>query len=584
MAETIKVPASSVLPLANEMPKAIKGHRLYDYLQADNRPTFLVSVSALNNFGQVAGTSHAFYNTSLSTDDVLLENITHVLAGLPSDKNRHQSEATAFYSWILGDARSPAWFCETLWSATDIDSDWRVVSGIHLPKTMSSTKSAVKRCGVASTESEDYEKHHSEILLSSVAEPSAHERNVQSFDWASTELGPIASWPQTLYQAVKQALACPTPYFIHWSPSRNIIWNDAGVENLRGIDGVTLGASVFEVFKTFWNDIFEPVCREIEQTGRAITHVKRPGPMMERDGGLRETFWTCIYMPMLDDKGKVCGISGLIHDATTEVLVESRIDTLLRVNEAMSIAVDLTSFWQVIFAQLERNAADIPLAAVYTIGREEMIDCFADRGIGQEWQNGSNNTYQEHLRSARSWSLEGKIGFPDGHLCCPSEMAFGGTDLLSAAFRKAMSMSEIQDVLLCTENGTLTSESLNGCDDRGLGFECTQLIACPLQRPSGGVIAWLVLGINPKRAYDDEYKRFTRLLSRYIESKLVLILTVERDKLVALKLAEEVALQQQQLSLRLQQQKRELDQIYARLFKFMEQAPVRCLLFDSRFP
>lgn len=589
MSATTNMSTSTLLPLSSQTSTTITGYGLYDYLQADARPTFLVRLPVSNNLGQSDDICGAFFNNSLSNNKVLLGKVSYVLDGVSSSKNHDHGEAKDFLSWIFGDAQSTIWFYDFIWSAIDIDLEWRIVSGVQLPQARSpsnlkrdhlghqqsttsqispkfrdihgnSIRSVSGNGDVLRRESVNNKKHHSEVLLSSLMKPSAHQRHLQTFDWASTELGPITTWPDTLYQAVKQALACPLAAIIHWGPSRNVIWNDAGIKILRGFDGITPGFSASQVFQDFWNDSYELLFQEVERTGQPIVISKSPGPLIERDGGFRETFWSNHYMPMLDDSGAVAGIYGLIHDTTTEVLMEGRIDTLLKVNEAIGTATDLSSFWRAILTELEKNAADMPLAAMYSIGSEAMMNRFTGLEMQQEPQSGSFVNAQDSMHSVRWWTLEGKIGFPDDHVCVPSEMTFYGKEGLSFAFRQAMETSVTEDILLCTENGTLPPGFLSGCADRGLGFECTQLVACPLQRPSGGVIAWLVLGINPKRTYDDEYKRFTRLLSRHIESKLVLILTLEREKKLALKCAEAAAQQQLILSSQIEQQRRELEQ------------------------
>lgn len=593
----------TLLPMSDRLSASIKEYKLYDYLQADSRPTFIVSISASQSHGQNVDTTHTFYNTSLSNNRTLLNLITRVLSAATTKEHSHSEEATDFLSWVHDSDQRSIWFSDILWSAADIDSSWRIVSGVCLPDVTAAAGPPTherhqhldrsKNFGQAQHVLDQRVRHtsvdhellktgpgieqlsHSEVLLSSAAEPSRHQQEMQFRDWAGTELGPIATWPQALFQVVKVVLASPQPAFIHWGSSRNMFWNDAGVEMLRSFNNATPGVSAFEIFKDFWHESNEGLYQEVEQTGRALSLSKSPGPLLERDGGLRETFWTYNYIPLFDDLGSVCGIYALVHDCTTEVLTDGRISTILEINEAMGTATDFQSFWQVVLAELKNNAADIPLAAIYSIGNTAMVDNCSSPEVRQIWQTSTNIDLPDDLRKDNIWYLEGQIGFPDEHACVPSKMLFHAANGLSPVFRQASKSAKLEDVLLSTENGTLPPHFLVGCEIRGLQFKCSQLIACPLQRISGGAIAWLVLGINPRRTFDDEYRRFTRLLSRHIESKLVLILALEKEKSIALKSAEVAAHQQEQLSLRIQQQSHELEQSHARFYNFAKQTMVR---------
>src|SRR6185312_3830760 len=50
---------------------------------------------------------------------------------------------------------------------------------------------------------------------------------IRSFDWASTPLGPIESWPQSLKTATGILLASPVPIVMLWGADGVMIYNDA---------------------------------------------------------------------------------------------------------------------------------------------------------------------------------------------------------------------------------------------------------------------------------------------------------------------------------------------------------------------
>ena len=50
---------------------------------------------------------------------------------------------------------------------------------------------------------------------------------VRHHDWASTSLGPIATWPESLKGLVNLVLAAPLPMNLLWGPELIQIYNDA---------------------------------------------------------------------------------------------------------------------------------------------------------------------------------------------------------------------------------------------------------------------------------------------------------------------------------------------------------------------
>ena len=50
---------------------------------------------------------------------------------------------------------------------------------------------------------------------------------IRGFDWASTPLGPIGVWPQSLRTATGLLLRSPVPIVMLWGPDGVMIYNDA---------------------------------------------------------------------------------------------------------------------------------------------------------------------------------------------------------------------------------------------------------------------------------------------------------------------------------------------------------------------
>ena len=49
----------------------------------------------------------------------------------------------------------------------------------------------------------------------------------REYDWASTSVGPVETWPKSLLHAVSVLLSCRMPMFIWWGGDLIQFYNDA---------------------------------------------------------------------------------------------------------------------------------------------------------------------------------------------------------------------------------------------------------------------------------------------------------------------------------------------------------------------
>jgi len=73
------------------------------------------------------------------------------------------------------------------------------------------------------------------------------EEAILAKDWSATELGPPATWPQSLRSIVALIFASGKPMFVVWGPSRTLLYNDAYVPLLGSKHPSALGQPYFSV-------------------------------------------------------------------------------------------------------------------------------------------------------------------------------------------------------------------------------------------------------------------------------------------------------------------------------------------------
>jgi PAS domain S-box-containing protein len=150
---------------------------------------------------------------------------------------------------------------------------------------------------------------------------------VDAFDWASTPLGPMESWPQSLRLAVGICLSSRFPMFVWWGPDLVNLYNDAYVEVLGSKHPHALGRPARESWAEIW-DVVGPQADAVMARGEA-TWNERVLLVMERHGYREDTWFTWSYSPIHDEAGGVGGVFCACYEETPRVIAERERDVLL---------------------------------------------------------------------------------------------------------------------------------------------------------------------------------------------------------------------------------------------------------------
>src|SRR5688572_6751076 len=78
---------------------------------------------------------------------------------------------------------------------------------------------------------------------------------MRAIDWASTPLGPVASWPQSLKTAVRIMLTSRQPMFVWWGDDLINLYNDAYKDIVGGKHPQALGQPASVVWREIWDQV-----------------------------------------------------------------------------------------------------------------------------------------------------------------------------------------------------------------------------------------------------------------------------------------------------------------------------------------
>ncbi|HEV7254331.1 MAG TPA: PAS domain S-box protein [Mesorhizobium sp.] len=140
---------------------------------------------------------------------------------------------------------------------------------------------------------------------------------IREHDWASTVLGPIAQWPQSLKTALGIMLASPDPVSVVWGPERIQLYNDAYIviagERHPAILGGRIAENWAEVHAGFLQRILDGVLAD----GRPRVEEDHP-VRLHRPGGEEERFFTFSFSAIPDEAGAVAGVFLRVAETTAK--------------------------------------------------------------------------------------------------------------------------------------------------------------------------------------------------------------------------------------------------------------------------
>ena len=157
-------------------------------------------------------------------------------------------------------------------------------------------------------------------------------RYASSFDWAATKLGPVETWPPSIWYACNICLTSRFPIVLWIGEDLHFFYNDAyapviGTRHLK-----VFGVPAREPFSEIWDTIGKQLM-SVQKTKIATWSVDQQLIML-RHGYLEETYWTYSYSPLLspktinDPEAKLEGIFTAVEDTTVRYLSERRLRTL----------------------------------------------------------------------------------------------------------------------------------------------------------------------------------------------------------------------------------------------------------------
>jgi signal transduction histidine kinase len=146
--------------------------------------------------------------------------------------------------------------------------------------------------------------------------PSVMSRMCREFDWPSTPLGPVDSWPQSLRTAASTVVGQGIAQVLCWGPELLQIYNDAYREVLGDKHPDALGQPVLETWSEIRGEI-EPLFERVLR-GETV-YFEDLHLTVLRWGRLEDAYFTFSYSPVRIESGEVGAVLVNCFETTRQV-------------------------------------------------------------------------------------------------------------------------------------------------------------------------------------------------------------------------------------------------------------------------
>src|SRR5262245_57022385 len=332
-------------------------------------------------------------------------------------------------------------------------------------------------------------------------------RLIRERDWSLTPLGPVERWPQSLRTAVSICLNSKFPMVIWWGTELRLIYND----RWRPILGENkrrraLGSPGREIWPEIW-DVIGPMFESVMNTGEA-TWSDDGLLLVNRYGYIEEAYFTWSYSPIRDESGGIGGVFTAVSETTGRVVGERRLKTLRDLGErSLEEAKTAEQACHTAATTLAENQYDFPFALIYLLDQDS-----------------------RHVR------LQEVVNLAAGTKASPATVAIGaGDDVWNFGRVLETGKSQVVENLAERFGQNVRLPAGAWADD------LTKVaIALPLakagaqEHPAG----FLVAGISPRLALDDDYRSFLELAAGHIATAMANARAYEEERIRAEALAE----------------------------------------------
>nr|ODN91900.1 hypothetical protein L203_01154 [Cryptococcus depauperatus CBS 7841] len=391
---------------------------------------------------------------------------------------------------------------------------------------------------------------------------------METTDWTKTSLGHREKWPQSLKTIVGLVLNYPHQCCLWWGKELTLIYNEPYAREIHkhpyifGMSGAVAWSEIWSALGPLSELVLggTPVYKEDD----LLLFKQLP----HQGDGVIEEYHTWMWVPVLQENGSFGGLWNATIRTTKKVLAERRMATVREMGQRTSIARTMTEFNEAVIDILRANPKDAPFAALYHVEPSS-----ASKGKAQGPSN-AEATKSDPIEVPVDVTLVGSIGIPEHHPSTPESISFSlhhrcrsSVTRFSQGINSSPALSMISSLSNPVTSYLVLPGATPGEDGRNspaLGqwtireaLHCRRLIMLediselikdyPIRTwdelPNAAVVvpinsdndenipsAVLVLGLNIRRPFDEDYESFINMLKLQLASGIAAVRSYEAEK------------------------------------------------------
>jgi signal transduction histidine kinase len=316
-------------------------------------------------------------------------------------------------------------------------------------------------------------------------------QRIREYDWASTPLGPVQSWPQSLRTCIRIMLTSRQPIWIGWGKQLIKLYNDPYKAIVGGKHPWALGTPASIVWKDIWRDI-EPMLKQVMEKDEG-TYVESQLLIMERNGYPEETYYTFSYTPIPGDEGTTAGMICANTDDTDRIISERQLRTLTHLGKALTDSRSNADVIDETIDTLKENPHDFPFALFYSIENNKAV-------------------------------LSNATDLGDADDAVPRSIDLDANNEISFLLQQAITERKMQVFeQLTSKLGAMPRGAWEVAPDKAIILPVVQAGA---KEPYG----FLVVGLNPYRLLDEKYRGFFSLVADQVATSFTSVHALEEER------------------------------------------------------
>jgi len=293
---------------------------------------------------------------------------------------------------------------------------------------------------------------------------------VRLMDWTNSSLGPVDRWSSALRTTLSLGLQLTSPAMIFWGPELITFYNDAASGQLVAHHPDALGRPAREALGSSWTR-FGQILESVMRTGTPSA-LSEERVLFRRGARIEERYFDMSFTPVVEH-GQTSGVLVSQSDQTQRVVHERRLRTLWNLS-ARPADEDLHTAYGSIVAGLKDNPFDIPFACAYSTS--------------------------EDGRLAR---LEAAVRIEPGTLLSPEAISLENGEFSFAGLTARIGVSQRFDL------GSRFPSGVTGISEQSP----VSVAVIPIQAGSDPVSGALIIGLDPHRPFDSDYRSFIDVIS-----------------------------------------------------------------------